>query len=100
MAYFAVNAVPIGTTWTEPATFRWPYGDKANKISGYINGTDAVVQILEDAGGFQEDQTREILLRQGFNSRDFPPFVACRFKVWGSTQLASSGTIDIVILQQ
>ena len=97
---YSANAVPVTPAFSAPATFSWPGNAGAVKISGYINGTDAVLQVLEEKEtGWQDDQSQEILLRQGFNTREFvTPIFKYRFKTWSGTTLATSGTIDIVAM--
>lgn len=101
--YLAANAVPVGVNFAPPATFpqsgpaAYPY----NKLSVFVNNTDVVVQLLLDpTGAFADDVSQEILLRMGFNSREpLPPFYQVRFKVWESTQLPQSGTVDMSMYQ-
>ena len=95
---FAANAVPIGADYSAPSTFP-PQGwwtDPCNKLDAFVNGTDAVFQLLTEFGGWSEDVSQEVLMRQGFNGRDpLPPFYGVRFRVWPGTLLPLSGTIDM-----
>ena len=101
MRYFAANAVPLSPTYTGQATFPaqgW-FSSPMNKLDAFVNGTDAVVQLLTDQSGWQDDESQEILLRMGFNGRDpLPPFYAVRFRVWPLTLLPQTGgTIDLSV---
>lgn len=95
---FAANAVPIGPDYSAASTFPsvgfWQ--DTCNKLDAFVNGTDAVFQLLTEQGGWTEDIAQEVLMRMGFNGRDpLPVFYAVRFRVWPGTALASSGTVDM-----
>ena len=101
--YVAANAVPIAQAWSGQATFPaqgvWSQGFR--RLDVFANGTDAVVQFLEAddpaAGGWQDDQTREVLCPMGFHSIpvESVPFVAVRFKVWSGTLLPATGTVHM-----
>lgn len=101
MPYSAANAIPVAAGWTPQATFLWSNGSApgAKKLDAFVNHTDVVVQLLEAGEAWEDDQTKEILLRQGFNSREtLTPFIGWRFKVWSGTLLSASGTVDVSAL--
>lgn len=95
---FAANGVAIAQGYTIAATFP-PNGKFSlpfHKLDAFVNGTDAIIQVLEEDTGWTEDPAQEILLRAGFNSREFMRgFLAVRFKVWNKTLLGTTGTVDI-----
>lgn len=90
---FSRNSLPVGSDWTSPPI---SFPSPAIHLNVFTIDTDVLVQVLgNDPGGFQELESEQILLRQGFNARDLPPFSQMRFKVWPGTILAGTGTIDV-----
>lgn len=95
----AANAVAIGAAYSQASTFG-PWQQAMTKLDAFVNGTDAVFQLLTDPtqqtwDNMNGDPAEEVLMRMGFNGRDpLPAFYAVRFKVWSGTLLAASGTID------
>ena len=101
--YRAQNAIPITQVGFTQLSTVPPIGKSSlpfNKLSAFVNNTDAVMQLMTDpSGGWQDDSGQEILLRIGFNARDpLPLFYAVRFKVWNGTLLGTTGTVDLTMM--
>lgn len=97
MSLFAANAIPVKTDWTTfplNGTFQYPF----NTLDAFVNGIDVICQISEaDTGTLEADQSKEILLRIGFQSRPLPDFYAVRFKAWSGSAFPGPGTIDFTL---
>jgi len=100
--YFAAKGVAVLPGYSSPATFPsqgW-WQVPMTKLDVFVDSTDVLAQLLTEPGGWETDQSAEILFRAGWSGRDpLPPFYAVRFRVWDQTTFSPGGHIDVEAYQ-